>query len=91
MPAYPLCGLYTGAVDETLDTPPTEGACAPPILRPAVVEGEKAAETALAEGMFPVVDKTVNVFAVPSAPGWYMYIHVYMYMYITAYCFFLLS
>ena len=36
---------------------------------PAVVCGTKAVEAALLEGLFPVVDKMVDVFAVPSCPG----------------------
>lgn len=36
---------------------------------PAVVSGTKAVEAALLEGLFPVVDKMVDVFAVPSCPG----------------------
>ena len=39
------------------------------ISKPAVVDGEKAVEAALAEGLFPIIDKTVDVFAVPSAEG----------------------
>ena len=41
------------------------------MFRPAVVEGERAVEAALSDGMFPVIDKTVDVFAVPSAAGYY--------------------
>ena len=41
----------------------------PHTFRPAVVDGVDAVQDALAEGMFPVLDKTVDVFAVPSAPG----------------------
>lgn len=37
--------------------------------KPAVVDGEKAVEAALAEGLFPIIDKSVDVFAVPSAEG----------------------
>ena len=41
----------------------------PHTFHPAVVEGVDAVQAALKEGMFPVLDKTVDVFAVPSAPG----------------------
>ena len=37
--------------------------------QPAVVEGVKAMEAALSDGMFPVIDKTVDVFAIPCVPG----------------------
>ena len=37
--------------------------------RPAVVFGEKAVEEAVIDGCFPVVDKQVDVFAVPCVEG----------------------
>lgn len=45
--------------------------------RPAVVKGVKAVEHALEEGQYPVVDKNVDVFAIPSAEGidWFVYIY----------------
>jgi hypothetical protein len=46
-----------------------EGATASRVFFPAVVEGEQAATTALSDGRFPVVDKSIDVFAVPSSPG----------------------
>ena len=42
------------------------------VSKPAVVDGEKAVEAALTEGMFPIIDKTIDVFAVPSTDGMYM-------------------
>ena len=36
---------------------------------PAVVTGEKAVEAALLEGFYPVVDRTVDIFAIPSTTG----------------------
>jgi len=36
---------------------------------PAVVVGRKAVEAAYQEGKFPVVDKTVDVYALQSSPG----------------------
>ena len=36
---------------------------------PAVVSGEKAVEAALMEGFYPVVDRTVDIFAIPSTTG----------------------
>ena len=39
--------------------------------RPAVVVGEKAVEAAISDGLYPVIDKTIDVFAVPSAEGMY--------------------
>lgn len=45
------------------------GAAAAAFTKPAVVEGRKELEEALTEGFFPVVDKSIDVFAMPSAPG----------------------
>ena len=42
------------------------------VSKPAVVDGDKAVEAALTEGMFPIIDKTIDVFAVPSTDGMYM-------------------
>ena len=42
------------------------------ISKPVVVDGEKAVEVALAEGMFPIIDKSIDVFAVPSTDGMYV-------------------
>jgi 1-phosphatidylinositol-5-phosphate 4-kinase len=50
-----------------------EGATASRVFFPAVVEGEQAATTALSDGRFPVVDKSIDVFAVPSSPGQCIY------------------
>lgn len=36
---------------------------------PALVQGEKEIAMALAEGKFPVIDTTTDVFAVISSPG----------------------
>lgn len=63
--------LYKGPVERNKDSPPVaidEGA-PQRVFCPAVVEGESAVEAALSSGMFPVVDKAVDVFAVPSASG----------------------
>ena len=42
------------------------------ISKPAVVDGEKAVEAAVAEGMSPIIDKSIDVFAVPSTDGMYV-------------------
>lgn len=59
-------------VDESVRNLPAnlEGATAMPVFCPAVVEGKHAVKKALADGLFPVVDKSIDVFAVPSAPGY---------------------
>ena len=36
---------------------------------PALVRGEKEVEVARAEGRYPVIDITADVFAITSAPG----------------------
>ena len=61
----------SGTVEENVRDciPEVEGATAMPVFCPAVVEGEQAVRAALRKGMLPVVDKSVDVFAVPSAPG----------------------
>lgn len=61
-------GAEVGAVGGT-DSSDIEGAAAPQVFHPAVVEGEKAVQAALSEGLFPVLDKTIDVFAVPSSEG----------------------
>lgn len=60
---------HTEETVETFRSAAEEATAAQEIFRPAVVEGESALEAALSDGMFPVVDKAVDVFAVPSAPG----------------------
>ena len=54
-----------------MDSPFTnpEGTAIQQVFCPAVVDGEQAVEAALSDGKFPVVDKSVDVFAVPSSPG----------------------
>ena len=55
-----------------------EEATAMPVFCPAVVEGKHAVKKALADGLFPVVDKSIDVFAVPSAPGYLVYLIIIM-------------
>ena len=45
----------------------------PITYRPAVVSGEKAVEIAKTDGYFPVIDKEIDVFAIPSTTGKHIY------------------
>ena len=38
---------------------------------PALVRGEKEVEVARAEGRYPIIDITADVFAIASSPGKY--------------------
>ena len=61
------------------DVPISSGAEAaePQIFHPAVVEGKKAVEIARFDGKCPVLDKNIDVFAIPSCTGnVYVCVHV---------------
>ena len=45
------------------------GSTSPLPVNPAVVVGSKAVEAAYQEGKWPVVDKTVDVYALQCSPG----------------------
>ena len=52
---------------------------------PALVRGEKEIAMALAEGKFPVIDTTTDVFAIISSLGMYITRHTYSHMYVTCF------
>ena len=64
-----LCFLSTCPQICTEPAPLEPGGATAYTYQPAVVEGEKAVEAALSEGLYPVIDKTVDVFAIPGVTG----------------------
>ena len=50
-----------------------KSASSPVHIDPAVVMGSKAVEAAYQEGKYPVVDKSVDVYALQSSPGNILY------------------